>query len=213
MKSSCKSRCYALLAGAAVGALCLGVSAPSSAQQASGEPQLVAAASQQQRHGGHRGDRAGSSSRRDHNWDRRHSGLRDDWRRPDWRYSHRYRYRHFDHDYWRRGHWYHGYRGGQFAWWWGLGNDWYAYDIPVYPYPDPATAPPPVYYDPNAVQPAPAAPPPPPVVAGNPPLVFDPYTGQYKPQGAAASYYYCYSPPGYYPDVTSCPSGWVARPG
>ncbi len=53
-------------------------------------------------------------------------------------------------------------------------------------------------------------------------MYYDPYTGQFRPlpgtavPGAtvpgATSYYYCYSPLGYYPDVQQCPSGWVAIP-
>jgi hypothetical protein len=53
----------------------------------------------------------------------------------------------------------------------------------------------PVYPYPDPYQPpvvvAPAAPPP--------------------PQGRV--YYYCYNPPGYYPYVPSCPTGWRAVPG
>jgi hypothetical protein len=138
----------------------------------------------------------------------RYRGARDDWRRPDWRYS---GVRRFDRDHWRRGHWYHGWRGDRLAWWWTFDNDWYAYDAPVYPYPDPDT-PPPAYYDPNAAQPQMQPPPAPPVAAGQSPLVYDPYTGQYKPQNDGGSHYYCYNPAGYYPDVTDCPGGWVARP-
>ncbi len=38
---------------------------------------------------------------------------------------------------WRAGHWYHGYYGGRFGWWWMVGGVYYWYPQPVYPYPDP----------------------------------------------------------------------------
>ena len=47
-----------------------------------------------------------------------------------------------------------------------------------------------------------------------PPIYYDPdfYPGpaslMYVPPGADFSYY-CYDPAGYYPDVPSCPSGWL----
>ena len=144
----------------------------------------------------------------------RHFGGRDDWRRPDWRY--RSSFNHGDFDHWSHGRWFHGRHGDRFGWWWTLGDDWYAYDQPIYPYPDydPDDTPPPYYYDPNATQATaqPAPPPPPAAAPGQPSLVYDPYTNQYKPEGGAQSYYYCYNPAGYYPNVTDCPSGWVARP-
>lgn len=36
---------------------------------------------------------------------------------------------------WYGGHWYHGYVGPTFGWWWGVGGAWYYYSTPVYPYP------------------------------------------------------------------------------
>jgi hypothetical protein len=60
-----------------------------------------------------------------------------------------------DFDVWRTGHWYQGRHGNRAGWWWVLGNAWYYYPQPVYPYPDPylppVVAPPPgpprqVYY-------------------------------------------------------------------
>jgi hypothetical protein len=32
--------------------------------------------------------------------------------------------RHFDHDYWHGGHWWHGSYGGRIGWWWIVGPDW-----------------------------------------------------------------------------------------
>lgn len=37
------------------------------------------------------------------------------------------------------------------------------------------------------------------------------YTPPPAPPGPA-TYYYCYNPPGYYPNVPACPSGWYATP-
>lgn len=66
--------------------------------------------------------------------------------------------RHFhDRDlrHWRRGHWHHGVHGGRYGWWWVIPTlgIWYAYNVPVYPYPDP-------YVPPTAVRPPPPPPPP-----------------------------------------------------
>ncbi|MBV9552754.1 MAG: hypothetical protein JO032_08185 [Alphaproteobacteria bacterium] len=43
---------------------------------------------------------------------------------------------------WQSGRWYRGWHGGRFGWWWTVpGDDWYAYDEPVYPFPQfPQTA-------------------------------------------------------------------------
>jgi hypothetical protein len=42
--------------------------------------------------------------------------------------------RHFDHNYWHGGHWWHGTYGARLGWWWIVGPDWYWYAAPVYPY-------------------------------------------------------------------------------
>jgi hypothetical protein len=52
---------------------------------------------------------------------------------------------------WYGGHWYHGYIGPTFGWWWGVGGLWYSYPVPVYPYPveqptGAEEAPPTLYY-------------------------------------------------------------------
>ena len=44
-------------------------------------------------------------------------------------------------DHWRGGHWVHGVHGGRFGWWWAVGPDWFYYDAPVYPYPEPYAEP------------------------------------------------------------------------
>jgi len=46
-------------------------------------------------------------------------------------------FRDHDLDYWHGGHWFHGPHGGRKGWWWVLGNAWYFYPAPVYPYPNP----------------------------------------------------------------------------
>jgi hypothetical protein len=52
---------------------------------------------------------------------------------------HRFHDRDFDH--WKRGRWFHGPHGGRRGWWWIVGNIWYFYPAPIYPYPDPYTPP------------------------------------------------------------------------
>lgn len=44
---------------------------------------------------------------------------------------------HFDINYWRGGHWWHGPYFGVVGWWWIVGPDWYWYADPIYPYPEP----------------------------------------------------------------------------
>jgi hypothetical protein len=148
-------------------------------------------------------------------------------------------HRFHEHDYalWRGGRWVHGRHDGRRGWWWIVGGVWYFYPAPVYPYPDPylppgAVAPlasgaqqywyycsnPAGYYPyvpecatvwqavpenaPTAYPPAavPSAPVPPAPVAPAP----APANEQY--------WYYCSNPPGYYPTVPRCPSGWQRVP-
>jgi hypothetical protein len=65
------------------------------------------------------------------------------WNRNDRHGHHRYRNyssgspeRHLwkDHN-WHGGHWHRGDHDGQFGWWWIVGNNWYLFDEPTYPYP------------------------------------------------------------------------------
>lgn len=108
---------------------------------------------------------------------------------------------------WRGGEWRNSCFGGRCGWWWFAGGQWYFYERPVYPYPlvvseftfvEPVPAP--VY-----VAPAPpvyvAPPPPPPVRLSPAPLPPPPQM-----------YYYCDNPPGYYPTVPSCPTGFRQVP-
>ncbi|HYW04335.1 MAG TPA: hypothetical protein VFA86_10380 [Gammaproteobacteria bacterium] len=86
--------------------------------------------------------------------------------------------------YWHRGHWFHGWYGPYFGWWWVLGTTWYLYPAPVYPYPTVVVEPAP----PAAVVNEPSAPAPP----------------QY--------WYYCPESQSYYPYVSDCPGGWQKVP-
>ncbi|HXU92765.1 MAG TPA: hypothetical protein VFP33_03820 [Gallionella sp.] len=47
------------------------------------------------------------------------------------------RFHEHDFEIWRGGRWYHGRHDGRMGWWWLVGNLWYFYPYPVYPYPDP----------------------------------------------------------------------------
>jgi hypothetical protein len=87
-------------------------------------------------------------------------------------------------DVWRGGHWNQGWHDGRFAWWWVLGDAWYFYPVPIYPYPT---------YVPPAIVVQQA----PPVPTGLPP---------------AQSWYYCDNPAGYYPYVASCSGPWREVP-
>ncbi len=62
------------------------------------------------------------------------------------------RFHEHDLDRWRAGAWRHGWRDGHVGWWWVVGDVWYFYPAPVYPYPDP-------YQPPMASTPPPDAPP------------------------------------------------------
>jgi len=46
-----------------------------------------------------------------------------------------------DFDFWRGGRWFHGPHDGRDGWWWLVGDVWYFYSAPIYPYPDPYTPP------------------------------------------------------------------------
>jgi len=112
---------------------------------------------------------------------------------------------------WRGGQWRNSCFGGRCGWWWFAGGRWYFYERPVYPYPllvseiafvEPVPAPAPVY-----VAPAPAyvtVPPPAYATSPAPPAAPLPPPAQ--------MFYYCDSPPGYYPSVPSCPSGFRQVP-
>ncbi len=63
-------------------------------------------------------------------------------RREDWsRHADIRRFPQEDMDRWRGGHWFRGNHEGREGWWWIVGNTWYLYPQPVYPYPDPYVPP------------------------------------------------------------------------
>jgi hypothetical protein len=96
-------------------------------------------------------------------------------------------YGHFDaheRDVWRGGGWRHDWHDGRYAWWWVLGNSWYFYPEPIYPFP-------------SYVPPAIVVQQPPPVPTGLPPAQF---------------WYFCDNPKGYYPYVASCSVPWRQVP-
>jgi hypothetical protein len=67
---------------------------------------------------------------RDHGWDH-------GWERGGWHDRDIHRFSERDLDVWRSGHWHRGRHGGRVGWWWVLGDAWYYYPQPIYPYPDP----------------------------------------------------------------------------
>ena len=83
---------------------------------------------------------------------------------------------------WRGGHWWHGAHSGRFGWWWFVDGGWYWYDAPIYPYPTVISKT---------------------VMADAPPGVAAP--GGY-------TWWYCDSPPGYWPYVRACATPWQAVP-
>ncbi|HEY6364621.1 MAG TPA: hypothetical protein VI585_07495 [Candidatus Binatia bacterium] len=60
---------------------------------------------------------------------------------------------------WWGGHWFHGWNGNRFGWWWIVGPASYWYPAPVYPYPN-AYIPPVVVQSPSASPAQPQALPP-----------------------------------------------------
>lgn len=87
---------------------------------------------------------------------------------------------------WVGGHWWHGPWHGRNGWWWFAAGSWYFYSAPIYPYPLYVSD----YY------------------------VGDDYYDYPDDSGAAPGYswYYCKSPPGYYPYVQNCASQWQPVP-
>jgi hypothetical protein len=81
---------------------------------------------------------------------------------------------------WRGGHWWRGWRGTRYGWWWWADGGWYWYDTPVYPYPTVISET--VYMD-------------------APPGVNA--SGGY-------TWWYCDNPQGYWPYVRACAGPWQA---
>src|SRR5205807_7887443 len=85
---------------------------------------------------------------------------------------------------WTRGRWINDWHGSRYGWWWVVGDFWYLYPEPIYPYP--------MYVPPTIV--AQQAPP---LPTGLP---------------SAQNWYFCDNPQGYYPYVASCNGTWRAVP-
>jgi hypothetical protein len=45
-------------------------------------------------------------------------------------------FNHGDHQAWRGGGWRHEWHDGHLGWWWVVGDGWYFYPEPIFPYPD-----------------------------------------------------------------------------
>jgi hypothetical protein len=96
---------------------------------------------------------------------------------------------------WTGGRWVHGWHGPRHGWWWTVGNSWYAYPRPAYPYP--SYLPPPVVsadgYD--SYRPAPQG------------YTRGPDGNPQRPE----YWYFCANPEGYYPYVHDC-DDWQQEP-
>ena len=101
---------------------------------------------------------------------------------------------------WRGGRWNHGWHGPRYGWWWSVGNSWYQFPRPVYPYPAyDAYGPPPVGDD----------------------YGYAPTNGRDYAQGYARGadgnpqrpdyWYFCANPEGYYPYIQDC-DDWQQEP-
>jgi hypothetical protein len=87
-------------------------------------------------------------------------------------------------DIWSGGRWMNDWHNSRYGWWWVVGDSWYFYPEPIYPYP-------------SYVPPAVVAQQAPPTPTGLPPT---------------QDWYYCDNPQGYYPYVASCNGPWRAAP-
>jgi hypothetical protein len=102
---------------------------------------------------------------------------------------------------WRGGYWRSDWHYGRFGWWWNVGDGWYPYADPVFPYPVEVVQP--AVYETQVVaepDPEPAAAPA--AVDRTIPLLPAPPPGRYS----------CASPAGYFPDVDSCNGPWQLAP-
>ncbi len=91
---------------------------------------------------------------------------------------------------WIRGGWKHGWHGGRFGWWWRSQGRWYFYLTPFRPYPP--------YYGSGPIP-----------IGEIPPGAVAPVPPGPKVAPPSLSQWYCVSPPGFYPFVTSCSGGWM----
>ncbi len=92
---------------------------------------------------------------------------------------------------WKIGHWQQGWHRGRYGWWWRTRHRWFFYLTPIRPYPP--------YYGSGPI----------PLTGG--PAVGSPFL--MEPPPPTQLRWYCLSPPGFYPFVTSCMGGWVAVDG
>lgn len=94
---------------------------------------------------------------------------------------------------WRGGRWVHGWHGARHGWWWTVGNSWYLYPRPVYPYPVYGAG-----------------------FAGDDGYTRRSYAPTYEqvpdrnPQ-RPAYWYFCQNPEGYYPYIQDC-DDWQQEP-
>jgi len=105
---------------------------------------------------------------------------------------------------WTGGRWTYGWHGPRYGWWWTVGNAWYLYPRPIYPYP---TDLPPVAYDDYG--------------SGD---YGSRYQPDYRQSGSTQQqqqleeraqlfqyWYYCDNPRGYYPYLQDC-ANWREVP-
>jgi hypothetical protein len=97
----------------------------------------------------------------------------------------------YDHDHrtWAAGNWYHGNYQGRFGWYWVVGETYYFYPKPIYPFPNP-------YIPPTIV--APIAP------------IESPVRLEAQPQQQV--WYFCEASNAYYPYVSECNGEWKKIP-
>jgi hypothetical protein len=62
-------------------------------------------------------------------------------RHDDWRGRDIHRFHEHDLARWQHGRWFRGRHDGHGGWWWIVGDTWYSYPRPTYPYPDPYVPP------------------------------------------------------------------------
>jgi hypothetical protein len=79
--------------------------------------------------------------------DFRHDGRRFEerhdrgWHDRDWHDRDIHHFHERDFARWQHGRWIHARHGGRLGWWWTVGDTWYFYPKPIYPFPDPYVPP------------------------------------------------------------------------
>lgn len=128
----------------------------------------------------------------------------------DWRRWHEPRHHHSYRDYrdvnrWHEGYWRHSVISGRLGWYWVVGNEYFYYRAPVYPYPAPYVSE--VVVSPTVIQPAP--------VFVQPPVVTVPVAPAapvIQQQNLPPVWYYCEASKTYYPYVSKCAGEWKQVP-